>query len=109
MTHELFKELVQPSLRFTPEQVNEFLDGLFTNKKLKDWFDLWRIGQQKQVFDLIDEDNKVFLQNRDTKNWTPKGSDQPITRNNFNSKKAEHLFQLERKNSEKIKRDKFFL
>lgn len=105
MTHEYFKDLIQPSLRFTPEQVNEFLDGLFYNEVLSNWFNLWRSGKQKQVFDLIDEDNKIFLEKRDSKNFTPKGADQPITRNNFNSKKAEYLFRLERENSKKIKRN----
>lgn len=103
MTHELFKELMEQSFRYNAEKVNEFLDGLFVDETLLLWFNLWRNGEQKQVFDKIDKDNTKFLQGRDLKNWKPKGADQPITRTNFNSKKAEHLFKLERENIKKIK------
>lgn len=102
MTHEYFKELMENSIRFDKEKINEFLDGLFENPLLLKWFKMWQTGKQKLVWDEIRKDNEKFQLEKD-QSFQPKDFNVPRIRNNFNSKKAEYLFQLERKNLEKIK------
>ena len=59
MTHESFKQILDWSDNYTEEQICKFLDDSFDCPVLEQWFELWRQGKQREIFNQITSMNEL--------------------------------------------------
>lgn len=69
MTHQGFKDILNGTMVFSLEFINQFLDGKNQDPILLAWFNLWKTGHYKQIFDEIDQMENLILQTK--ANQTP--------------------------------------
>ncbi|GEM_PF-3608115 len=91
MTHEIFKQIMTFSDTYSTEQVNKFLDNSFECPVLESLFEIWKTGNQREVFNQIKELNKMVaeIKRNDIFNVVPKDANLPRIKenNNFGVKK----------------------
>ena len=88
MTHESFKQILTFCENYNKEQVGKFLDDSFECPVLEQWFELWKQGKQRDIFEQIKEMNG--LRENTTKNdpeRIPKDFDLPRKKENRNHEK----------------------
>jgi hypothetical protein len=110
MTHESFKQIMTFSDTYTKEDICNFLDGNFEDAVLNQWFDLWKDGKQRQIFDEIKSMNQ--LKENISKNDVerkPVDFDKPRGKQNKNLEKMQKQKQMKKDilaNSKKNRRAK---
>ena len=91
MTHESFKDIVTFYEEITLEQVSKFLDGETVSHEilLEKWFDIWKTGKFRAIFDEIKELNKTYFESRrnDTSFSIPTDAEKPRDSANKNNEK----------------------
>ena len=86
MTHKGFKDIILWYQIYNLEKINQFLDGKIEDPLLQRWFEQWKTGNYRIIFDEIDALNEIYFTVRSNRNLPQSAFTKPIETKNINAK-----------------------